>query len=167
MGKGWVFDRQDTAGITTQLVFSRENGLLGTHPILRGRTPQEEVRIVKTFTGQSLGVPDGATALLSFSPGAREVATRDDLNAEDEAVRNEEAQPERVGALSTPVVGRAQGLAMPFGKGRIVVLGEAGFLTAQLVRFPDGREMRFGLSVPGNDNQQFALNILHWLSGLE
>ncbi len=28
------------------------------------------------------------------------------------------------------------------------------------------RETRFGMNVPGNDDRQFALNALHWLSGL-
>jgi hypothetical protein len=167
MGKGWVFERVDSGRITTQLIFSRENGLLGMHPILSGRTAEEEVHLVKTFTGQSLGVPDSATALLSFGPSAREAATHEDLNAVAEALRNEEAMPERIDSLSTSVAGRAQGIAMPFGNGRIVVLGEAGFLTAQLVRFEDGREMRFGLNVPGYDDQQFALNVLHWLSRLQ
>jgi hypothetical protein len=32
MGKGWAFDRAAEGGFTTQLVFSRENGRLGTHP---------------------------------------------------------------------------------------------------------------------------------------
>src|SRR2546426_6304976 len=41
MGKGWVFDRASPSGITTQLVFSRENGLLGAHPILTGRNASE------------------------------------------------------------------------------------------------------------------------------
>jgi hypothetical protein len=55
---------------------------------------------------------------------------------------------------------------MLFGDGRVVVLGEAGFLTAQLIRWTDGTETRFGLNVPGNDDQQFALNVVHWLSRL-
>jgi hypothetical protein len=53
---------------------------------------------------------------------------------------------------------------MTFGKGRVVVLGEAGMLSAQMIRYPDGREMRFGMNMPGNDNRQFALNVAHWLS---
>ena len=49
----------------------------------------------------------------------------------------------------------------------MVVLGEAGMLTAQVVRFPDGRPPRaMGLNTPGHDDQQFALNLLHWLSRL-
>ena len=58
-----------------------------------------------------------------------------------------------------PAGGRAQGLALEFGTGRVVVLGEAGMLTAQR----DGDE-RFGMNVSGNDDRQLALNVMHWLS---
>ncbi len=59
--------------------------------------------------------------------------------------------------------GRAQGVALKFGKGRVIVLGEAGMLSAQVV----GQERRpFGMNRPGIDNRQLALNIMHWLSGL-
>ena len=108
----------------------------------------EQVRVVRLFTGQSLSVPDGATVLMALSPTSREAATPDDLNAEDAAARKVEgAKP--LGTHSQSVANRAQGLAMRFGKGRIVVLGEAGLLSAQLIRFPDGREVRFGMNVPG------------------
>jgi hypothetical protein len=166
MGKGRVFERAATEGITTQLVFSRENGLLGSHPILRGRTSREEVQVVRTFTGQSLSVPDGAAVLLQLSASAREAATPADLDAEDAAVRKRDGSSGGAGARSSSVARGAQGIAMAFGTGRVVVLGEAGFLSAQLIRFPDGRELRFGLNTSGHDNQQFALNVLHWLTRL-
>jgi len=154
MGQGWAFDRDETGELTSKLVFSRANGLLGTHSILKGRSPREEISVVKTFTGQSLSVPINATALLAFSANAYEAATREVLNAEN-PVRN-----------SKSIAGRAQGIALSFGQGRVVALGEAGFLTAQLIRWPDGREVRFGMNVPGSDDQQFALNVMHWLSRL-
>jgi hypothetical protein len=57
--------------------------------------------------------------------------------------------------------GRAQGLAFAFGKGRVVVMGEAGMLSAQLA----GADKRpFGMNRPGIDNRQLALNIMRWLS---
>src|SRR5262245_33263811 len=44
VGKGWAFDRSETGpGITTQLVFTRETGLLGEHPIVHGRDASEEI----------------------------------------------------------------------------------------------------------------------------
>lgn len=164
MGKGWAFDHPDTGGITTQLDFSSANRLLGEHPTLRGRDASEEIKNIRSFTGQSLGVPAGAAILMKLSNTAREALTPDDLNTEDAAARR--ADTSQFGSHSSAVAGRAQGLAMTFGRGKVVALGEAGLLTAQVVRYADGREMKFGLNVPGNDNRQFALNVLHWLSGL-
>jgi hypothetical protein len=55
--------------------------------------------------------------------------------------------------------GEVQGLAFERGAGRVVVLGEAAILTAQVARHE-----RFGMSSPGCDNRQFALNVVHWLT---
>ncbi len=169
MGKGWAFDRLSHGGITTQLDFSRENGLLGTHAILRGRDATEEVRKVRSFTGQSLGVPAGAAVLLKLSSTAREAATPADLDAEGAASLKADSPSSNFGSHSSDVGGRAQGVAMNFGKGKVAVFGEAGLFTAQIVRFNSGNqrlEQRFGMNVPGNDNRQLVLNVLHWLSGI-
>jgi hypothetical protein len=163
-GKGWAFDRASTGGITTQLDFSRENRLLGEHVILHGRNSSGEVKHIRSFTGQSLGVPPGATILMKLSDTARDAATPADLDAEDAAARSTGVSA--VGLHSSPVAGRAQGLAMTFGKGKVVVLGEAALFSAQVVRYADGKELKFGMNVPGNDDRQFALNAVHWLSGL-
>jgi hypothetical protein len=84
MGKGWAFDSETKGQITTQLTYSRANGLLGDLsgklPILEGRNPSERISSVKTFTGQSLGMPPGAKALLRFSPTAREAPDQATLN---------------------------------------------------------------------------------------
>ena len=56
----------------------------------------------------------------------------------------------------------AQGIALEFGIGRIVVLADAAMLTAQT----GFRGYRFGMNVTGVDNKQLGLNIMHWLSGL-
>ena len=111
------------------------------HPITRGRIAQEQVRIVETYTGQSLDGPPAST-LLALPP---------------EAVDYVPPPP----AFQEAPAGKAQGLAFSLGRGRVVVLGEAGMLSAQ--SSPEG--MRFGMNAPGFDNRQFALNIMHWLSG--
>ncbi len=36
--------------------------------------------------------------------------------------------------------------------------------SAQILKRTVGESMRFGMNAPGNDDRQFALNILHWLS---
>jgi hypothetical protein len=124
-----------------RLVFSRANGLLGTHPITDGRTAAERVATVVTFTGQSLSVPVGATALLKM----------------DDAAYDWESRQVRQSAR-----GHAQAIALAFGNGKVVVLGEAGLLSAQID--PLGNKM--GMNKPGNDDRQFALNVMHWLSGV-
>jgi len=167
MGKGRVFEATP-GSVTTQLVFSRDNGLLGMHPVLRGRDPVEEVKTVKSFTGQSLGVPAGATALMMLSATAREAATVNDLDAEA-AARSTTAPTGIPGAHSASVTGRAQGLAMTFGNGKVAVFGEASLFSAQVITLPDGDRqttMKIGMNAPGNDDRQLALNVLHWLSGL-
>jgi len=106
---------------------------------------------------------------MKLSANAREAATPNDLDAEDEAVRSTDQTTRTVGSHSTSVVGRAPGIAMRFGKRRVVVLGEAGLLTAQIIRFADGdqhTDRKIGMNVPGYDDRQFALNKLHWLSRL-
>jgi hypothetical protein len=64
------------------------------------------------------------------------------------------------------VGGRAQGLAFSLGRGRVVVLGEAAMLSAQVFPAADGSQGRMGMNVPGSDDKQFALNVMHWLSRL-
>ena len=49
------------------------------------------------------------------------------------------------------------------GKGRVVVQGEAAMLSAQI---SGSEKRRMGMNVPGNDNKQYVLNVMHWLSGL-
>jgi hypothetical protein len=170
MGEGWVLDAGDRPGsISTQIVYSRDNSRLGDHPITRGRGPDEAVNLVRSFSGQSLTLPDGAEPLLRLGPTAREVADNDALDAVAQAVRTGDGPwHELVAPWSRDVGGRVQGLALACGRGRIVVLGEAAMLSAQVITLPnpDGTErvFRAGMNAPGNDNRQFALNVMRWLS---
>ena len=152
MGKGFVFDRQNSYGDPTILVFSLENGLLGKHPVTLGRNDTERIKRVVAFTGQSLSVPPGATALMRLSPSAYEAASY----AEGKA-----GNPDASHSLGE----RAQGIAMEFGKGRAIIVGEAAMFSAQRMSFKSGApDFRFGMNASGNDDRQFALNALHWLS---
>ena len=169
MGKGWVWDfRESKTSIATRFVTSRDNGLLGSHPVLRGRDVSEEVTALKAFSGQSLEGPAGAAVLMQLSPTSREVRDRADLETIRAAVAGKgQSVDEVVEELSNPVGGRAQGIALTFGGGRVVVLGEAAMLSAQIARRGDPPAITpMGMNVPGYDNRQFVLNTLHWLSGL-
>jgi hypothetical protein len=60
-----------------------------------------------------------------------------------------------------PAGGRAQGLAFRLGRGRVVVLAEAAMMSAQVsgpLRVP------MGMNVSGNDDRQFAINVVRWLA---
>ncbi|HKG46181.1 MAG TPA: DUF4350 domain-containing protein [Pyrinomonadaceae bacterium] len=145
MSKGYTFDPEySVAGSPTQLIFSRENKLLANHPITEGRNESERLNIVRSFTGQSLKGPEGSIEILKLSDTAADRPTYTDQT-------------------SISAAGRAQAIALKFGKGRVVVQGEAAMLSAQ-ISGPDKRTM--GMNVPGNDNKQYTLNLLHWLSGI-
>lgn len=121
--------------------FSSANGLLAEHAITKGRSDAERVGRVMSFTGQSLDAPN-AVAILKLPPSAKEFVP---------------PPPE----FKEAPAGSAQGVALEFGQGRAVILGEAGMLTAQI-----DHDERFGMNVDGLDNRQFALNVAHWLSHL-
>ncbi len=100
-----------------------------------------------TFTGQALRVRNpAAMPFLQLSASAIEYPRRE--SGDDEF---------------RPAAGFAQGVALEFSKGRVVILGEAAMLTSQVTRTTAGA-FKFGMSRPGYDNRQLALNIMHWLS---
>jgi len=144
MSRGYTFDPQNSvAGSPTHLIFSRENKLLGVHPITEGRDDSEKIKLLRSFTGQSLKGPEGSVGLLNLSNTATD-------------------SPSYESKELVSAAGRSQAVALKFGKGRVVVQGEAAMLTAQI----SGAEKRpMGMNVPGTDDRQYALNVMHWLSG--
>ncbi len=142
MSKAYTDDPSSKDKDVGDILFSRDNKLLAEHAITRGRNSHERVNRVVTFTGQSLKGPSGSTGLLVLPETAIDTYPQT--------------------KTSQPAAGRVQGLAMNFGKGRVVVLGEAGMLSAQI----DNKGRVFGMNYPDTDNRQFALNIMHWLSHL-
>jgi hypothetical protein len=122
--------------------YSDKNKNLGNHPILKGRNPEEKINNILSFTGQSLKGPKESIPLLLLSTEAYDV-----INIED-----------ALKASTVPARKRCQALAMPYGKGRVVIWGEAAMLTVQFG--PDG------MNYPGTDNKQLVLNVAHWLTRL-
>jgi hypothetical protein len=144
MSKGWVRDPDHTQPGGRALIFSRENKLLLDHPITQGRDQTERIDRVQTFTGQALKGDEGAMSFLKLGEQAKD-------------------SPDPMSEQGVSVAGQSQGLAIKFGKGRVVMMGEAAMLSAQ-VTGPENRPM--GMNVPGSDNKQLVLNIMHWLTGL-
>lgn len=141
------------SGNPTSVIYTAGRGLDTTHAIVRGRSAAERVTRVKTFTGESVAGPRGSAMVLALSDSAYD----DAISITETHLLQGPMPPERRSSAR----GRAQGVAFELGKGRVVVLGEAAMLSAQLAG-PGGRH-RMGMNQPGNDNRQFATNVLRWL----
>jgi hypothetical protein len=124
-----------------RLLFSRDDGLLTECSITDGRNPGERVNKVVTFTGQSLLGPGDSIPLLRLADDAYDWESR---------------------SVRFPAKDHSQAVALQYGNGRVVVVGEAALFSAQV----DMLGLKFGMNRTGNDDRQFALNIVHWLSGL-
>jgi hypothetical protein len=145
MSKGFTYDDANSAeGNPSFIIYSRENKLLLQHPITEGRRASEKINSVMSFTGQSLVGPKDSFSVLKLSDTARDT-------------------PDRNSTSSTSAAGRAQAVAFKFGKGRVVIQGEAAMLSAQIA---GPEKFKMGMNVPGTDNRQYALNVMHWLSGI-
>ena len=140
--------RRNNVPFDWQLVFTRDNKLLIDHAITKGRNRRETIRRVMTFGGQSLAGPKGSTAFLTLA----------DTTVDRPSFRSKK---------KVSAAGRAQAVSLQFGKGRVVVLGEAAMVTAQVLWVRGmGTQSPMGMNVAGIDNRQLSLNIMHWLSGI-
>lgn len=133
------------------IIYTRESGLLADHAITKGRDASERINRIIAFTGQSLMGPTSSVAFMKLADTAFDQVPKPGSERESTKVS---------------AAGRAQGIAIKFGKGRVVVLGEAAMLSAQVVKRPNQPDFKMGMNRAGIDNRQFALNILHWLSRL-
>lgn len=184
MSKGHTADmvnHDPETGNMSFLLFTRANNLLGEHAITRGRDASERINTIITFTGQSLKGPTGSVALLRLADTAvdmtrlaageaAQATTMDHLPDGTQLPPGVRASAAPAGR-GTSAAGRAQAVAFEFGKGRVVVLGEAAMLSAQVARGPVAQmlgrdEVQMGMNRKGIDNRQFALNVAHWLSRL-
>ena len=129
-------------------LFQTGNGTLKPHEIVRGRQAHEVVTQVRTFTGQAFRAR-GAEPLLV-------------LPSSFEALMPRKAWKFGPATRRFPAGGWLQGGVMQVGAGRAAFFGEAAMFTAQI----SGAEQRpMGMNAPGAEqNSQFVLNLMHWLS---
>ena len=131
-------------------VFRRSDGLLKDHAIMNGRSSAERITSVRTFTGQAFQAVKEARPLLMFDDGHY-------MLLPERASRFPEGTPR------VDVNGWMHAAARRFGKGRVVVFGEAAMFSAQI----SSSSKPMGMNAPGAEqNRQLCLNVLHWLSGL-
>jgi hypothetical protein len=134
-----------------QLVFKRSDGGLKDHTVTRGRSPDERVDTVVTFTGSAFQLLDKrAEPLVVLPPQIVSLMPKVAWEFKDDTPRQ-------------PVGGWSQLAVMKFGKGHIAFSGEAAMFSAQ-VSGPNRRPM--GMNSPdAPQNVQFLLNLVHWLTG--
>jgi hypothetical protein len=139
--------RDAAFGIPT--IFSIETQSLLLHPITQGRSEKEAVTSIRSFTGQAFQVPESAQPLMVLPEGFV-------------LLMPERAWEFGADTKTIPVGGWSQGAVMPFGSGRAAFFGEAAMFSAQIT---DGNPS--GMNAPlAEQNFQFVLNVMHWLSGV-
>ncbi len=136
----------------SNILFSSKDKLLGSHPIIHGRNQLEKIQNVETYAGRVVVAPPGSKPLLILSNSSI------DYMVVDPAQRIITREPIKTRGT------RTHGVALEFGKGKVVVVGEAAMLTAQLWP-PDFMPREEGLRSLSGDNKQFAINIMRWLTG--
>ncbi len=143
---GFVFDTL-AGGIA---YFNLEDKTLIECIITTGRDSTESVGEIVSFTGQAIKIPDDATSILTFSNSYVNFLPDTSWVFDDNTTK-----------LSAE--GWSQGAFKKYGKGKVVVFGEAAMFTAQLA----GPEKRKGgmNSEIAPENHQLLLNIIHWLDG--
>jgi hypothetical protein len=124
--------------------FTKDNGLLNIeHPIVKGRTPSNQVNRLLTFGGSGLNGKN-YTNLLRLSESSENVV-----------------HSTGVGPIGK---GNSQALAGNVGKGKVVALGDSNGFTAMIFDGENGAKQKAGMNLKEYDWKQFVLNTLHWLS---
>jgi hypothetical protein len=132
------------------MVFKRADGQLASHPITDGRTADERVDEVATFTGSAFQVGKDARPLIVFGS--------DVISLMPSVAWEFKPDTPRVA-----VKGWCQGAALRHGKGRVALFGEAAMFSAQLA---GASRQPIGMNAPAaRQNYKLLLNTLHWLSG--
>lgn len=153
---GRVFGFEFTNGFVFDTIskgpafFNYENETLVSSPITKGRETAESVNQIATFTGQAFKIPKNATPILVFDNNY--------VNFLPEKAWEFDGNTKKYN-----VGGMYQGAYMKFGKGRVVVFGEAAMFSAQLAG-PKKQKMGMNNQI-APENYQLLLNIVHWLDG--
>ena len=132
--------------------FYRKDGTLASCSISNGRNTSETVNKVVTFTGQAFRIPAGATSILNFGEKY--------LLLETDTAWVFDSHTKYAGIKDW-----SQGAYTRYGKGRVVMFGEAAMFSAQLA---GQNQRRVGMNSDyAEENYKLLLNIIHWLEGKE
>jgi hypothetical protein len=140
----------ETVAAAGNLLFSRADGTLADHAIVRGSRPFGPIEHLATDNGSAFTLPPESTSLLIFPANAvsLEPTTAWDFSKD---------------TPSTPVAGWSQAGTMKFGNGRIAILGDSYLISAPAFLEPPYIEDE-DEAERGAHNHQFTLNLYRWLS---
>ncbi len=123
--------------------FSREKNTIVDHSVTK------DIDEVMTFTGQAFEIPEHAQGLLQFPKGSFSLEP-------DTAWRFNE------NTYAREIEGWYQGALLKYGKGKVVVFGEAAMFTTQLA---GAQKMKVGMNTKGAEQNAMLLrNVMRWLS---
>ncbi len=135
----------------SQLVFSKESGLLADH-VVTSKEGGGDVPFVVTFTGQGFRMLSGVqySPLISFADDSFLLLPKYAAGFDQNVAR-------------IPGAGLLQGALVEHGAGRVAVFGEAAMFSAQIQERADG-PYPFGMNNPeAPHNARFLLNVMGWL----
>jgi hypothetical protein len=149
--EGFGAESERDAAFAKPTIFRTADQTLRPHAVVRGRNAKESVARVRTFTGQAFRVPATAEPVLV-------------VPATFIALMPQKAWQFGPDTQRISVAGWLQGAVMRVESGRAAFFGEAAMFSAQVT----GAERRpMGMNAPGAEqNFQFVLNVMHWLSGI-
>ena len=123
-------------------MFQKANGTLEDNELTIG------IDSIASFTGQAFQIPENAKSIITF-------------NKQHQLLLPDTAWAFNENTLKKEIKGLSQGAYMEYGKGRLVVFGEAAMFSARKV-IPDDFKVGFNNS-HAHQNARLLLNIFHWL----
>jgi hypothetical protein len=127
-------------------IFAPGKGLT-ENVITKGRNSGETISSLQTFTGQAFEIPKDATPVVV-------------LDNKYQMKLPKTAWQFKKDTQIIPAENLVQGAFMKYGKGRVVIFGEAAMFTAQT----QGGKSKMGMNQKSaSQNVQFLLNTIHWL----
>lgn len=127
--------------------FKRSNSTLLDSPVTEDTSYGKRVSLVASFTGSAFKVPEEAEPFMIFEESHRILFPKEAWRF-SKKTKNESAK------------GWSQGACLEYGLGKIVLLGEAAMITAQL-----RGKTEIGMnSIDAPENPQLALNIFRYLA---
>ena len=148
LNNGFAYDTVTGGGPD---LFTLKDKTLRASFITEGRSIQEKVDSIYSFTGEAFQIPENAAPVLILSENFISLMPDTAWNFSDDTPQ-------------ISVAGWSQGTVTKFGEGRIAVWGEAAMFSAQIA---GEKKIKVGMNSPqAHYNYQLLLNIVHWLDRL-